>query len=161
MPTQQMHVIINTRGRDFAPKQYFDPYAIISSRILTGSCWEDSQWNLGLNCLFRFVLTTLVLLNRSWGLCMPIQTNACDHWHDGPRFRIKTVFWQYLSHLTSILTTVQSFQVGFWRGLAERIASEIWVWTVSSDLFDSPGAFEQELRALHANPNKCMSLFLL
>jgi hypothetical protein len=50
-------------GRDFTPKQYFDHCAIISNRILGGSRWEDSQRNLGQNCLLGFVLTALVLLH--------------------------------------------------------------------------------------------------
>jgi hypothetical protein len=34
--------------------------AIISSRILTESCWEDSQRNLGSNCLLGFILIALL-----------------------------------------------------------------------------------------------------
>jgi hypothetical protein len=63
--TKQMHMNLSILGRDFARKQYFDHCATISSRILTGSRWEDSQRNLGLNCLLGFVLMALVLLNNS------------------------------------------------------------------------------------------------
>lgn len=38
-------------------------------------------------------------------------------------------------YFDSILTTVESLQAGFCRDLAARIASEIWVQTVSLDLF--------------------------
>jgi hypothetical protein len=46
-------------------------------------------------------------------------------------------------HQNSILATVQSFQAGFWRDLARprRIASEISVQTVASDLFWRPWCF--------------------
>jgi hypothetical protein len=48
-----------TMCRDSTSKQYFGHCAIIWSRILTGSCWEDSQQNSGSDCLFRFILTGL------------------------------------------------------------------------------------------------------
>jgi hypothetical protein len=44
-------------------------------------------------------------------------------------------------HQNSILATVQSFQARFWQGRAGRIASEIPVQTVSSDLFWQPWCF--------------------
>jgi hypothetical protein len=61
----QMHMNLGMMGRDFTPKQYFDHCASISSRILTGSCWDDSQRNLGSNYLFGFVLMALVFLHNS------------------------------------------------------------------------------------------------
>jgi hypothetical protein len=61
MPIQTNAGCHQTVCRDSASKQYFGHCAIISSRILTGSCWEDSQRNSGSDCLFRFILTALVL----------------------------------------------------------------------------------------------------
>jgi hypothetical protein len=37
----------------------------LSPLAVSRSCWEDSQQNLGLNCLFGFILTGLVLLEKS------------------------------------------------------------------------------------------------
>ncbi|KAJ7789343.1 hypothetical protein B0H14DRAFT_3891925 [Mycena olivaceomarginata] len=37
----------------------------LSPLAVSRSCWEDSQQNLGLNCLFGFIFTGLVLLEKS------------------------------------------------------------------------------------------------
>jgi hypothetical protein len=98
-----------TMCQDSASKQYFGHCATISSRILTGSCWEDSQRNSGSDCLFRFILTALVLLKRCLGLSIPIQTNTDSHQTNAVRHQTMcqdSASKQYFGHCATISSRI-------------------------------------------------------
>src|SRR6266576_1070255 len=96
--TKQMQAITKQYADILHQKQYFVHCATISSRIFTGSFWEDSQRNSSSNCLFRFILAALVLLKTCSGLSMSIQTNAECQQTICPHFTLKTVFCPLCNH---------------------------------------------------------------
>src|SRR6266576_1907487 len=103
--TKQMQAITKQYADILHQKQYFVHCATISSRIFTGSFWEDSQRNSSSNCLFRFILVALVLLKTCSGLSMSIQTdggchqtNAGHHQTICRHFTPKTVFCPLCNH---------------------------------------------------------------
>jgi hypothetical protein len=89
-----------------------------------------------------FVLTALVLLNDSEGLCMSMQTNAHKPRQSGPLDAATKQMYMNLGMMGRDFTPKQPAKFGFELSLGIG--------------FEDPGAFTPWLRALHVDTNKCM-----